>query len=67
MYGLGYYATRQERVIGFTEALFRFGILVKVSVSFVLGTLLKKGEDREDGEEVASRQSSVSSRGSNIT
>jgi len=66
VYVLGYYATRQERNVGDAEALIKVGMLLIVSASFIAGTILKKGEDSEDGEDVASRQSSVSSRGSDI-
>ena len=64
VYAMGYYATRQEREVGDTEQLIKAGMLGMLTVAFVGGFLLKKGED---GEGVASRQNSGSVMGDRIS
>ena len=60
VYAMGYYAARQERVVGDAEGPIKFGMMGMITAAFIGGFLLKKVEDSEDGEDVASRQSSGS-------
>ena len=55
---MGYYATRQDRAVSDADVLIKGGFLAMVFGSVLGGFLLKKVED---GEDVASRQSNVSS------